>query len=335
MTKSPSQLERDAERVRSEIADTAEQLREKMTPGQLMDQMVDYLKDGDANRLLVNLKHQVRDNPLALALVGGGLAWLMMGSGPSHSVQASHPRRPNGGIRTEPGTAATTRPSMGTATAPAGPATSKHSSTGQVAGAFAGGVSGAREAVSSASDKVKGAAESAHEAADSARDAMNRGMHDLRDYAADGISELEHAGAQMAERARAGFADALEREPLVIGALGVAVGAAIGAMLPPTRAEREYLGPAAARAREGAEAALHEGTDRAKHAASDAYAAAREEADRQGLVPHGKPLAEKAADVARAAGRELKSAAGKSMHDLEDKADATTNRVSAEKVQKK
>jgi hypothetical protein len=77
-------LERDAERVRAEIADTAEHLKDKMSPGQLMDEVVNYFKDGDTNQLLTNLKDQVRDNPLALAMVGSGLAWLMMGSGPAH-----------------------------------------------------------------------------------------------------------------------------------------------------------------------------------------------------------------------------------------------------------
>ena len=39
----------------------------------MMDEVTGYLKDGDVNKLFVNLKDQVRDNPLALALVGSGL----------------------------------------------------------------------------------------------------------------------------------------------------------------------------------------------------------------------------------------------------------------------
>ena len=47
----PIELERDAERVRAELSDTAEQLKNKMSPGQLMDEVVNYFKDGDTNAL--------------------------------------------------------------------------------------------------------------------------------------------------------------------------------------------------------------------------------------------------------------------------------------------
>src|SRR5690606_29058172 len=86
--RSPSELEREAEQVRAEISETTRQLRDKMSPGQLMDEALGYFKEGDAQRFLTNLKDQVRDNPLALALIGGGVAWLMSGSGTTHSRPA-------------------------------------------------------------------------------------------------------------------------------------------------------------------------------------------------------------------------------------------------------
>jgi hypothetical protein len=47
-----------------------------------------------------------------------------------------------------------------------------------------------------------------------------------------------------ANRAREGFNTLLEEQPITLGALGLAVGAAIGAMLPSTEQEDRLLGPA-------------------------------------------------------------------------------------------
>ena len=80
---SAASLEREANAVRTQVADTAEKLRDKMTPGQMIDEVADYFRNSDGSLALGNLKTQVRDNPLPLALVGAGLAWLFLGGGPT------------------------------------------------------------------------------------------------------------------------------------------------------------------------------------------------------------------------------------------------------------
>ena len=76
-----AELEREAEAARARLSDTADQIRARMSPGQLMDEVLNQFRGGDGSQMLANLRGQVRDNPMALALVGSGLAWLMMGSG--------------------------------------------------------------------------------------------------------------------------------------------------------------------------------------------------------------------------------------------------------------
>jgi hypothetical protein len=303
---STSALERDAERVRAQIADTAEHLKEKMSPGQLMDEVVNYFKDnGDSSQLIGNLKHQVRDNPLALALVGSGLAWLMMGSGPggtaglpsrNHLAGDGSNRRPLAGSNTYGGLA--------------GDSTSSASDGSGLGGSAA-----------ALGEKVS-------DMAGSVADSATRGLHDLRDTSSGSYAHASQASSAAVDQAKSTFLDALDREPLVLGALGVAVGAAIGAMLPPTRLEHDYLGGASSKVREGAEDLVAEGIDKAKKVASDAYSAARDEADSQGLMPHGKPIAEKLADVARAAGAEIKSAAAETVDKVEASADEASKKWS-------
>lgn len=308
--RSPSELEREAERVRAEIADTAEHLKDKMSPGQLMDEVVDYFKDGDANQLLANFKTQVRDNPLALAMVGGGLAWLMMGSGPA--------TRPPSASRAP---AVPTTPQYR-------PAAAVDASTSLQSGAQSSDRSTMAKGADAVRDKGASVAASIGHSASSAKDSVAATAHDLRDAAGDYMSSASQAGADAGHRLRSTFMDALEREPLVLGALGVAVGAAMGAMLPATRTEQEYLGDLSRKARDTAEAAVEEGLDKAKHVASDVYSAAKAEADRQGLMPGDKPLADKLAEVAKTAGGELKTATDKGLQTAGESADRSTDNLS-------
>ena len=334
---STSALERDAERTRADIADTADQLKSKMSPGQMMDEVTGYLKDGDVNKLFVNLKDQVRDNPLALALVGSGLAWLMMGSGTQHTgstsnghVAAATPaRQPTGRVAPTPaqpgGSAAFSsgfhadRPNTGTTSGTSG------TSGGGIGESAASMKKSAASAAGSVGGAVSSAAHTASDAVGSAAEAANRSMHDLRDSASEQMSHATHAGAEMGQRIKSSFLDALEREPLVIGALGLAVGAAIGAMVPVTRTEQENFGEASRHLRKDAESALADGVEKAKGVAGDVYAAARDEADRQGLTPGDKPLASKVSDVAKAAGAEAKQAADRAVDKTEQSVDRATD----------
>jgi len=81
MTESSAQLEREAERRRAELSATLDELRSRITPGQLVDQTLDYARDGNIGEFVRNLGRDARDNPLPLALIGAGIAWLMIANG--------------------------------------------------------------------------------------------------------------------------------------------------------------------------------------------------------------------------------------------------------------
>jgi len=72
------QLERETEATRARIAATLDELRGRMTPGQLVDQFVDYARDSGGGEFVRNFGNQVVGNPIPVTLVGAGLAWLMM-----------------------------------------------------------------------------------------------------------------------------------------------------------------------------------------------------------------------------------------------------------------
>src|ERR1700739_4374953 len=80
MESQSEQFEREAEETRWQLAGTFEELRDRMTPGRVVDQVLDYTRDGPAAEFLRNLGREVRENPMPLVLIGIGFAWLMLAS---------------------------------------------------------------------------------------------------------------------------------------------------------------------------------------------------------------------------------------------------------------
>jgi hypothetical protein len=74
-------LEREAEARRIELAETFDELRARATPGHVLNKLVDYATESGGADFFRNLRNQTVANPLALGLVGAGLAWLMMSNG--------------------------------------------------------------------------------------------------------------------------------------------------------------------------------------------------------------------------------------------------------------
>jgi hypothetical protein len=79
------QLERETQSCRDQLADTVDELRARMTPGEVVDQLVDYAQDTTGGLFFHHLKQQVGNNPLPVAVMAAGFAWLMLGKGVSAS----------------------------------------------------------------------------------------------------------------------------------------------------------------------------------------------------------------------------------------------------------
>src|ERR1700719_4210775 len=78
MVERSEQLRRETEETRARVAETLEELRARITPGQVVDQLVDYAGDSGAGEFFRNLGRQAVKNPLPVTLMGAGLAWLML-----------------------------------------------------------------------------------------------------------------------------------------------------------------------------------------------------------------------------------------------------------------
>src|SRR5690606_27178729 len=74
--KTAAELQREIEIQRSRVEHTIDQIQEKLSPGQLVDELLAYTKGG-GGEFVASLQRNVVSNPLPVALLGVSLAWLM------------------------------------------------------------------------------------------------------------------------------------------------------------------------------------------------------------------------------------------------------------------
>ena len=80
MESQSARLEREIEETRWQLSGTLEELRGRMTPGRVVDQVIDYTRDSPAAEFFRNLGREVRENPLPVVVIGIGIAWLVLAS---------------------------------------------------------------------------------------------------------------------------------------------------------------------------------------------------------------------------------------------------------------
>lgn len=230
-----------------------------------------------------NLVAAARDNPVAAALIGGGALWLLVGdqklkTATSSVVNAVSPVA-NAGTSSLRSAVSSVRQTVAPPTAPE----MDHE------GSLGAGET-LRSATAAASDAASGAA-------DNVGDRFAEGVA----FAQENLGKLGNAlpGKDALTGAQSSLADMFERQPLVLGVVGMAIGAAVAGAFRATEFENEYVGTvsddvkadmnrragAVSQAlREASDSVLAEvgdtgaeAVDRVKQAGRDAVAAARAE----------------------------------------------------------
>src|SRR5437899_6320996 len=80
MARLSEQLEREAEGARSELALALGELRRRMTPRQIVDEVIDYARQTPLAAFAGNLVRDIREHPLPLLLIAAGIAWAVIAS---------------------------------------------------------------------------------------------------------------------------------------------------------------------------------------------------------------------------------------------------------------
>jgi hypothetical protein len=301
--KSSAELEREVSEQRNRVEARIGEIKERLSPGQLVDELLSYSKDG-GSAFATNLGRQLTANPLPAALVGVGLAWLIgsnvnAGSG-SHTVSHSshrdedefpYARLPSGGLRRISHAAdeqgqwwSEFESNEGTRYK------AEADSLGRRAGHFAdetgkkfsGFIDDAGNRVRQFEDESGNAMGDAMGWAShtwqNAQRGLNRQAHDLSHAASDAAAGMRHLGGNLGgelqsqtDQLTRQISSLFDQQPLIAGALAFAAGAAMGAALPHTAQEDQLLGEHADKVRDKATAAAGEFYEQGKDKAADLY----------------------------------------------------------------
>lgn len=228
--RSAAEIEREVERSRARLTGTVEELKGRVSPSQVAEQAMDWLRGSGGREFLGNMGAALRDNPVPVLLVAAGIGWLAMAGGREARAAGRY----------------------------AGPP------PGQGAGVLTAGHPRPPGAASEAEDGpglAARAAEGLGSVAETGRRAAHRTGEALQE-AGEAVRDLGQRARRSGGAAAEGIAEALERQPLLLGVLGIAVGAALGALLPASETEDRLLGEARDRVADEAGEAWREAKDR-------------------------------------------------------------------------
>jgi hypothetical protein len=302
MTRSVEELRRDSEqsraqlaatvdRLREQIADTAEDIRYKVSPEHIKAEVSGFISH-KTHGWMDALKQQAMDNPMQAVAAGTAIAvpalrlargfplpLLMIGVGLALSSKTVRDRATEAAA-----------PGIEKAREVIDEAADRAQSLGD----------GMRKAMSHAERQAAGMADEAQETAEGMADAASGMAGDLRDratQAADAVASKVRSGMDAAseiakeriEQVRSTAANApataskvIRDNAAMIGALGVAIGAILAASLPSTRVEASVVGKASDQVKRAAGSAAQSGFEAAKDtvlSAADAAARSVSEAD--------------------------------------------------------
>ncbi|MES2818214.1 MAG: DUF3618 domain-containing protein [Pseudomonadota bacterium] len=210
--KSPETLEREIEQKRANINNIVNALENKLSPGEIVDTALNFAR-GNGGEFFGNLGKTIKANPVPTLLTSVGLLWMIAGQN----------------RRIEPAGASSTRGSMGSGLS------SASSKLGSMASDVSSGFSQKTHELKQQGADLKAKGENlVHKVSDTLGSTRER----LSGSASHAAQSLRH----QADRARDGYEHLLQEQPLVLGAVGIAVGALLGATLPRTHQEDRLLG---------------------------------------------------------------------------------------------
>src|SRR3954471_13527601 len=247
---SSARLQQEADAARAGLSSALEELKSSVTTTAITNGAMTFAKEGSSAVARAAIDRAMA-SPVAAMMIGAGIVMLMLGDKKVGSALGGLVDQGKSAVKS----AASTVTSMGSNATSA--ASDRMSGlTDRVTDR----ASGLTDRVSDLTDRVS---ETTDQVTGQARDMLARGKDQARDLLAKGQEQSAEAlrqAQQLIEQGRTRFEQFAQEQPIVVAALGVAFGAALGAALPLTRAEEQYLGGPAKKA-------MTKGTEMAKQMA--------------------------------------------------------------------
>lgn len=283
-TDSLANIERENALIRARLAETLDAIEGRLSPNYLMERAMAHLRE-EASEWGAEVGAFVRRNPLPMAVLGVGLGWLavtlLRGGRERGDSLADYDAGPEGIYG----------PAYDEFVEPGDHSAGFDAATRRAERAVAARIGRAREAVADraakAGDRVGRYAREArhhvHDIAEDTRDFADDARDRLADLAGDTVERASHIGDYAksgAERLQHEVARTADERPMLLGAIGLGIGAAIALCLPGTRVESRLVGARRDELldelREAGRERLHSAAEAVRHAGDAAQARAEE-----------------------------------------------------------
>ena len=260
--------------LNDEVADTIDDLKERLSPSNIKEGVKSYVREESAE-IVSSIQRKARDNPLQAVAVGAALVYpfwgllkaipvplLLIGGGIWLSKQN------NGKISRV--------------------VTESTNDLVQSANEAKESIISNIDAVTSTfSDKAQDVLDSVTTAAGDAVQAAKETSADVLEKASTRASSIGEAASGVASRSRPAFDDLIDKNPMLVGGVALAIGAFIAASIPISDAENKLFGERSDEVKDKARGAVSQGVDRAKDAAADIVGDIASAAAREGLSAEG------------------------------------------------
>ena len=272
--KEPSAMEQEINYTRERIGRTVEELEQRLSPGQLVDQALGFARD-HGGEFASNLAGSVRRNPLPMLVTGIGLIWLLKSQSSKSTQDSSHR------IYTPYG--------EGDSSYGGGSSEGQAGIKDRLAGigeTIKSKVAGVRSSASSVGDSVTESVRSAKSSLTDRMQDTSGSVQSTTQSIRDKVGGATQTARERARQAKDEFGTLMEEQPLLMGAVGVAIGATLAALAPTTRRERDMLGDASDKVASKASELAAQGYENLRETASQSVSeftrSLREGADESG-----------------------------------------------------
>lgn len=296
-TSEADRIERDLDQTRARMDERLSEIGDRLSPGQILDDIMKQVRGSEGGAFANDLLQSIRANPLPAALTGIGLAWLMASNprpaAPSGTMPAQRRWSSNDELDREIARVSTVLPRY----------------DDEDALAYEGRVNEAKGSLLGVSRSVEDTHESFSQKIAHALKAAKERIADAGQGVVDQIGALASKAGETSKAAGNDMADAVQavpkvagdlyksiaENPVLLGSVGLAIGALLGAVVPQVQQEQELLDSIAGKARDAAATMAQAAVDKGTDMAGAALKAGRESLERHGLgsdVPLSKIAAE-------------------------------------------
>lgn len=299
---SRAQLAATVDRLKEQIADTAEDIRYKVSPEHIKAEVSGYISN-KTQSWLDTLKQQAMDNPMQAIAAGAAIAvpalrlargfplpLLMIGAGLALSSKTVRDRA-----------AEAAEPAIEKVREVFDETTERAQSLGDdmrraMSRAERQAAGMADEAQQTAGGMVGDLRDRATDAVDTVANKVRSGMDAASEMARERMEQVRSTAKNAATTAPAAASKVIRDNAALIGGLGVAIGAILAASLPTTRTEAEVVGKTTDGVKRAAGAAMQSGFEAAKDVTFSAAEAAAKSVSDADLGKHASRITESVAE---------------------------------------